>query len=47
MICIQSAYVPKTRKTDNSNQWSGYLSSKLKELRGYDKHKNTTNPAKV
>lgn len=47
MICVKSAYVPKTRKTENHNQWSGYLNSKLKELRGFSKHKNTTIPNKV
>lgn len=40
MICVQSAYIPEKRKTETPNQWIGYLNSKLKELRGFEKHKD-------
>ncbi len=38
MICIQSAYVPKTRKTKYQSQWQAYLEAKIKESKGYNKH---------
>ena len=40
MICIQSAYIPKKRKTKYFYQWKGYLDSLIKESKGYDKHEN-------
>ena len=36
---IKTAYIPKKRKTKNVLQWMGYIDSKLKESRGFDKHK--------
>ena len=38
MIKIRSSYIPLKRKT-NVYQWQFYIKSKLRELRGYEKHK--------
>lgn len=39
MIRVQSVYFPEKYKTKNEFQWMGYIKSKLKELRGLDKHR--------
>ena len=39
MIQVRSSYVPLKRKTNNFWQWTMYIESKLREVRGYDKHK--------
>lgn len=37
---IQKSYIPLIRKTKDEFQWMAYVKSKLKESRGYEKHKN-------
>lgn len=32
-------HIPERRKTANFNQWTGYISNKLQQIRGLDPHK--------